>query len=137
MKSLNPKQSRFISIPIATIAMLWAVASTDLSQAGQADASGDDERSHAVRETSGTPRYSDRRIRLLNETMSMPDADAALLDEIERLSVQQRRFEHRYGPESVAARSVRLRLRDLHDRVSTGMQYAARDKLGPKTEDDH
>lgn len=128
MKSLNPKQIRFASVPIAAIAMLLAIASTGPSHAGPTDAPGDEEPPHVASEKSSTLRYPERRIRMLNETMPMPDTCAALLEEIERLSVQQRRFERRYGPESVAARSVRLRMRDLHDRMSTGMLYAAQNK---------
>lgn len=95
-----------------------------------ADQASDHERQllAAGTENSGVPKYSERRIRMLNETMPIPEAGPALLEEIERLSLQQRRFERRYGPESVAARSVRLRLRDLHDHVSTGLQYAVGDK---------
>lgn len=77
---------------------------------------------------SGSPRYSERRIRMLNETIPIPDDGPVLLQEMERLTLQQRRFERRYGPESVAARSVRFRLRDLQDHASNGLQYAVENK---------
>lgn len=65
---------------------------------------------------------------MLNEMMPVPDSGPVLLQEIEKLSLQQRRFARRYGPDSVAARSVRLRLHDLHDHVPGGLQYAVQEK---------
>lgn len=83
---------------------------------------------------SGARSYSEKSIQMLNDMIPVPDTEPVLLREIERLSMQQRRFERRYGPESVAARSVRLRLHDLHDHVSTGLLYAVEDKR--EVEDD-
>lgn len=74
--------------------------------------------------------YSDRRIRMLNDMTPVPETRAQLLQEIERLSLQRRRFERRYGPESVAARSVRERLRDLNQQVESGLQYAGQSERG-------
>lgn len=74
--------------------------------------------------------YSDRRIRMLNDMTPVPETRAQLLQEIERLSVQRHRFERRYGPESVAARSVRERLRDLNHQVESGLQYAGQGERG-------
>lgn len=82
----------------------------------------------ASAQKSGASRYSERRIRMLNETIPIPDDGPVLLHEMERLTLQQRRFERRYGPESVAARSVRLRLRDLQEHASNGLQYAVENK---------
>lgn len=75
-------------------------------------------------------RYSDRRIRMLNDMAPMPENGGELLQEIDRLSVQQQRFDRRYGPDSVASRSVRDRLRDLYDHAATGSQYAAQEERG-------
>lgn len=88
-------------------------------------ASGDDHQLRAANmNQSAAARYSEHTIRMLNELIPMPDTGPEMLQEMESLSLQQRRFERRYGPESVAARSVRFRLRDLHDHMSTGLRYA-------------
>lgn len=72
--------------------------------------------------------YSERRIQILNTLKPMPETDAQLAESIEKLTVQQQRFERRYGAASVAARSVRARLRDLREHASSGLRYAAHDE---------
>jgi len=70
-------------------------------------------------------RYSERGLQMLNETVPLPADNHELLEEMDRLMLQQRRFERQYGPESIAARSVRLRLHDLSDYVMANRHYAA------------
>lgn len=75
-------------------------------------------------------RFSDHRIALLNDLMPTPRSGPELLREIEAHAIQQRRFERRYGPDSVAARSVRDRLLDLNEQAATGSRFAVQEKRG-------
>lgn len=74
------------------------------------------------------PRFSNRAIRALNDGIPLPEDPDLARKEHRKLAVQQRRFEQRYGKDSVAARSLRMRLRDLHDHAIQDAQYTAADK---------
>lgn len=54
--------------------------------------------------------YSDERIRLLNLLLAVPMKFDELTAEVATLQVLEGRFNRRYGPNSVASRSVRDRL---------------------------
>lgn len=70
-------------------------------------------------------RYSDQHIQVLNQRKAVPKRADALQAEIDRLQVQQRRFNRQYGADSVAARSVRHRLFQLiNETTSSEYRYA-------------
>lgn len=76
--------------------------------------------------------YSDSRIHRLNRLLPIPDNEDAAQKEADRLAVQLRRFENLYGPESVAVRSIRLRLDELDDYAGQNVQYAVAGDEAPR-----
>ena len=65
-------------------------------------------------------RYSNERIRLLNLLLAVPLKFDQLTAEVSTLQVLEDRFNRRYGPNSVASRSVRDRLELLWAAMKSG-----------------
>lgn len=81
--------------------------------------------------------FSDDGLELLNGALPLPESERLAQIEADRLAVQLRRFGDRYGTDSVAARSVRLRLDDLAALSDPDTKYAiTQDQSGASLECD-
>ena len=112
---------------VAGFALFQAVAPAPVSPPDVSEGAAGGSAQWAKAYRSNGPRYSNQAIRTLNAGIPLPDDHEQSRQEYRKLTVQQRRFEQRYGKDSVAARSVRMRLQDLREHAMRDVQYIAAD----------